>query len=84
MNLESLLNVIGSGQIIRVATQHGNSWIIANKQTSSVFEDQYYELLKSREVENVYTAEEREESSYCCNLLPAICIIVSGDENGIF
>lgn len=84
MNLESLLNVIGSGEIIRIATQNGNSWIIANKQTNSVFNDQYYELLKNREIENVYTGEAREKSQYCCQLLPAICIIVTGDENGIF
>jgi hypothetical protein len=83
MKLIELINVLGSGECIRIATLKGNGWIV---DTTVIHFDEVseYPMLINRIVENVYTSEGREENENCVGLTPGICIIVEGFENGIF
>lgn len=81
MKLQKLIDVLGNGTQIRVATSNGRGWLVATT-TKEFYNSAYYNELSTREVINVYIDEEREEQDTCCALEPGICIIVTGFENG--
>jgi hypothetical protein len=82
MKLKDLIDILGSGERIRVATEHGKCWMV-DTTVIHFDEHQEYTWLIDRLVTNIYTSDGREET-YCCRKLePAICIIVEGNENGI-
>jgi len=81
MKLLDLINVLGSGERIRIATLEGNGWLVDTTVIHFDEFDRYNELI-NRIVENVYTSDGREETNICCSLESAICIIVEGYENG--
>lgn len=84
MKLMDLINVLGSGEEIRIATDGGQQWLVADKVIhidDSIKKNDFMKDLSQREVINVYTSEAR-SGDYCQALEPAVCIILEGNENG--
>jgi hypothetical protein len=81
MTLINLLNVLGSGEWVRIATEEGEQWIIADR-VIHVDEKEVYSWLKDRQVLNIYTVDKRDANPHCCKIEAGIAIIVTGNENG--
>lgn len=81
MKLKNLIDILGSGERIRVATEHGKCWIV-DTTVIHFDESEHYNNLLDREVVNIYTGNGRKATGYATELEPAICILVVGYENG--
>lgn len=81
MILENLIDVLGSGEQIRIATKDGQGWLV-DTTVIHFDEDPNYKMLCERKVENIYTSKGRDKTYCCCKLVPAVCIVVEGYENG--
>ena len=83
MILKDLHYVLGGGEPIRIATEHGRGWLVDTTTIRLDEWDQFNDFI-GRTVVNIYTSEGREKLFYpnAKPLCPAICIIVEGFENG--
>lgn len=78
VSLSLTLAMLGSSAWIRIATADGQCWIYNGTVQGLSIDPKFMD----RGVMEMYPSMGREAYNGCCDLCPAICIVVEGNENG--
>ena len=80
MILKSLLEIMGCGATLHIATEHGDCWVFSD--TVENLKLNVPDSWQDRPVVQMYPHEGREKGQYCSELLPGIAVILEGYEDG--